>query len=130
MIDYGLNLKNSSLLIKAVHENFPPQIIKKMLDAGADVNALDGDGYSPLLGARNVEVVQLLLDKGADVQATDKIGNTPLHIAAFLKDPYITKLLVSRGADIHAKTKLGATPVMVAQALGNKKVFKYLSSLK
>ena len=31
----------------------------------------------------HIDVVELLLDKGADVEAKDKFGDTPLHIASF-----------------------------------------------
>jgi ankyrin repeat protein len=52
--------------------------------AGADVEAVDGDGYRPLhLAAErgNTKYAQLLLDRGADVDAIDRRGCTPLVIA-------------------------------------------------
>ncbi|MBI4674005.1 MAG: ankyrin repeat domain-containing protein [Chloroflexi bacterium] len=51
-------------------------IAAKLVEAGADVNHKQADGFTPLMGAAqngNLQMVQLLLDHGADVNArTDK----------------------------------------------------------
>jgi ankyrin repeat protein len=47
-------------------------IAAKLIEAGANVNAVQADGFTPLMGAAqngNVEIVRLLLDHGADVNA-------------------------------------------------------------
>jgi ankyrin repeat protein len=51
------------------------EVVKLLLDAGADVNAQDNWGKKALARAvpyRDTEVVKLLLDAGADVNALDK----------------------------------------------------------
>ena len=51
---------------------------------GADVDARNQDGYTPLHWAAmdgHVETAALLLDRGADVDARDERGATPLHYA-------------------------------------------------
>ena len=64
-----------------------PQIIATMqllLDRGADVNAVDGAGMTPLHGAAQKgldEVVQYLADHGAKLDIKDKRDRTPLDIA-------------------------------------------------
>ena len=40
--------------------------MRALLEAGARVNVLDVDGYTPLHEARSVGVVKMLLDAGAD----------------------------------------------------------------
>ena len=45
-----------------------PEIVKMLLESGADVNVQDGDGLMALAAASkkgNAEVVQLLKDSGA-----------------------------------------------------------------
>ena len=60
---------------------------KQHLAAGADVNAKDGDGFTPLHNAVNfghpsaTEVIKLLIAKGADVNEKNDHGETPLDWA-------------------------------------------------
>lgn len=58
--------------------------IEYLLAAGADPNALDKSGVSPLHRAvrtRASDAVRALLAGGADVSARNRNGSTPLHLA-------------------------------------------------
>jgi len=57
------------------------------------------------------KIVVLLLDAGADLQARDSAGNTPLHWAACAcGNQEVLELLISKGAHVDAKDSNGQTP--------------------
>jgi uncharacterized protein len=61
-----------------------PEIARSLIDAGADVNAVQQDGVTPLHEAAangNVELVQLLVSRGADTSARDGKGRTAVDFA-------------------------------------------------
>src|SRR3989338_3167952 len=75
---------------------------ERLIATGADVNAKDVSGLSPLhMAAVNghKDVVELLLAKGADVNAKDGNGLNPLHTAAVNGQKDIVELLIAKGAD-------------------------------
>jgi ankyrin repeat protein len=71
----------------------------------------EGRALHDAAGLGNIEAVKVLLASGADVNAINNDGETPLHIAAYSGMPDIAKLLLDAGADINAKTKEGKTPL-------------------
>jgi ankyrin repeat protein len=61
-----------------------PEIARSLIDAGADVNAVQQDGVTPLHEAAangNLALVQLLLDHGADASARDGQQRTAADFA-------------------------------------------------
>jgi ankyrin repeat protein len=96
-------------------------VARKLLNSGADVNARDAEGNTPLILAAfyaTPECVQLLLEKGADVNAANGAGATALIRAATNYDK--TRLLVAAGANVRVRTDLGNTPlILAARRAGN-----------
>ena len=67
------------LLVAAASSS--PELVKTLLDAGADVNAKDGRGMTPLMLAvatnhQNPAVIRMLLDRGANVDVQSNAGET------------------------------------------------------
>jgi Arf-GAP/coiled-coil/ANK repeat/PH domain-containing protein len=58
----------------------------------------------------NVGIAEALLDAGADLEASDKKGETPLRRAVNCGHKDLAALFVSRGADPNAPDKKGVTP--------------------
>ena len=58
---------------------------KDLIEAGADVNARNQDGETPLIVAtlhEHISIMEMLIDKGADVNCWDANYETALHHAA------------------------------------------------
>jgi ankyrin repeat protein len=74
------------------------RIVRMLLGAGAEVDARDSTGSTPLMWAAyseraNIEVVDALRKAGADVSAKNKRGETALTWAAWNGETPVTQLL-------------------------------------
>lgn len=76
-----------------------PDVVKRLIAAGADVNAVDEGGNTALHLASTVENVRLLLEAGADIHSSNNMFNTPLHVARALHGEEVSRALVEKGAD-------------------------------
>ena len=94
-------------LLKAVDNSKPSiEIIKSLIDTGADVNAKGNKGRTPLHLCKKADVAKLIIDAGADINAKDNNGKTPLY---YCEDTDIAKMLIEAGADVNAKDNHGKT---------------------
>lgn len=59
---------------------------------------------------------KIALNNGADINAIDEYGYTPLHSAAKNGYLEIVKVLVEQGADVNIRTVDGKTPAQLAEA--------------
>ena len=61
------------------------------------------------------DYIRVLISEGADVNARDTIGWTPLMFAArFSSTPEIVALLLEKGAEVNVRSTDGWTPLMFA----------------
>ena len=101
-----------------------PQVIRSLLEAGADPNARTDDGWTPLHAAAESnehpdEVVAVLVAAGADSNARTQRGTTPLHLAArYNERPEMVVALVAAGAESTTRDDEGWTPLHGAARSG------------
>jgi hypothetical protein len=77
------------------------EIARRLLDAGAEVDARDRRGGTVLMGAvmvGDVDMVDLLLERNADPNATDEVGRSALLYATVFRFPAIQERLLEAGA--------------------------------
>ncbi len=58
----------------------------------------------------NFEIVKKLVECGADVNIQDRNGNTPLHLAYLRRDQEMINFLLDKGADQNLKNNSNETP--------------------
>ncbi|CAI7584310.1 unnamed protein product, partial [Penicillium glandicola] len=98
------------------------EIVRILLDAGADVNAQGGRYGSSLLAAvyhGHADQVQMLLHAGGNVLLADELGQTPLHIAASKNRLNLLHSFPELLSPINTRDKLLQTPVHLAICLGH-----------
>jgi RNA polymerase primary sigma factor len=74
--------------------------------------------------------VQQQLGRGADVNAVDQRGSTPLMLAAAAGHVDICRLLVGAGADLQVTDKDGCDAVALASRAGHEHVARFLRALR
>jgi len=112
------------------------QLMRLLLDMGADPLLPNGDGTTPLMAAAGVgtnspleepgtepevmEAVKLVLEHGGDINTVDKNGDTAIHGAAHKHAPSVIRFLSEKGAKIQVwnrPNKAGQTPLNIAEGV-------------
>jgi ankyrin repeat protein len=120
---------NNQTALHLAANNGNLELVKLLIEKGADVNAKTNDDATPLHVAANndnLELVKLLIENDADVNAKTNKGATPLHMAAVNGHFDIAKLLIENDAKVNEKTNDDATPLHVAANNGNLELVKLL----
>ena len=126
----NVNIVDSSsggrtLLMKAAGGNSNPEVIRILVENGADIYATSEGGWTPLMFAAQVnpnpEVMRVLIEKGMNVNAVAlggfTYGWTPLMLAAaYNENPEALRILIENGADVNAIDEKGWTPLIRAAA--------------
>lgn len=94
----------------------------KLLASGADVNAAQPDGTTPLHWAayhNDTELVKALLARGARANVENSFGAAPLTEAVEVDNLDIVNALLKAGADVEAPNADGQTALMLAARIGD-----------
>ncbi|MFA6921473.1 MAG: ankyrin repeat domain-containing protein [Gallionella sp.] len=98
-------------------------LVQALIDAGADVNAADERGWTPLAKAVYSaefkcgfpDVVKVLIDAGANIEAAIGYGVRPLMLAAGYGETEVVDTLLRAGADVLARNEGGYTALMMVK---------------
>lgn len=104
--------------------------VKRLVAAGADVNAPDALGSTPLLMAAwsgNTEIASFLVAHGADVNALQpQTHSTALEYAVLTGRTAMVQLLLQAGARIDTRYRDNQTILQIAAAAGNPQIVSLL----
>ena len=108
-------------------------LVQALLNAGADPNVQDIDGFMGLMiaaRAGNTEVVRALLDANADIDHQNNEGQTALLSTLDKRLRQVPhdalRTLLDAGADPNLPNELGLTPLMSAAAKRDRTVVQWL----
>lgn len=88
-----------------------------LIARGANVNAANDQGTTPLHLAAYPQMAKLLVEAGAAIEARDHGGNTPLHAATEHPEMQdVMAQLLRMKADANARNQAGKTPLDMAMA--------------
>ena len=105
------------------------EIVKLLLNSGADVNAAEDHRGSALCAASNegcTEIVKLLLNSGANVNVVHAQYGTALCTASYAGNTEIVKLLLNNGADVNAQDGFIGNALRAASLRGHTEIVKLL----
>ena len=91
--------------------------LELLRDAGADLEAADGDGMTPLhYAARrgDTKIVSLLVEAGVDVDAKTPDGDTALYLAVRHRATSCVEVLLAAGASPNLREGIRLTPFELA----------------
>ncbi|QRI42761.1 ankyrin repeat protein [Mudlarkpox virus] len=90
-------------------------MVKLLLDNGANVNVQDSVGYSCLhfAGIHNssTEIISTLIQYGTELNSCDWVGRTPLHVFVIESNFEAVKLLLKAGAYVNVRDKCRQFPI-------------------
>lgn len=103
-----------------------------LINKGADVNAYDRRGMTPLLLVCGKQmhgyksIAEMLIKRGAFVNDRDSLGFTPLLLSLSGGTAEVAELLIERGADVFARGKNGKSALALANSSGNTRIAELL----
>lgn len=95
-------------------------VIRLLLEHGADANMVDDNGFSAIHQAaalNNVNALNLLIEHGADLHRASGKGYTPLHTAIYGKAEACIVILLRSGASLSAIGVAERDPLQYAREL-------------
>jgi ankyrin repeat protein len=131
LIQQGVNVneldanKDASLII-AAYKGYT-EIVKLLLEAGADVSVVDPGMQATALHAAayagHAQAAKLLIEHNIDIDKQGPYnGYTALHDAVWQNNIETARALIEAGANLHIKSHTGETPLEFAKSRNHREI--------
>ena len=111
-----VNIQKATILMITIIYNNELDVIKKIIEIGADINICDENKNTAFLYAalyyNNPNIFEILIENGADKNAKNILWANAIMISLYNKEISILKKLIELGLDINIQNKGGWTPLM------------------
>ncbi len=118
---------NTPLIAACVNGNM--NIVRELLEYGADVNAVNNENESSLLAAAKngqLEVIDYLIDHNADINIKDRVGYGILHAASGFGHLAVLEILLPVCQEKDVQDIFGNTPLLYAAMYGHSNIIEFL----
>ena len=131
-IDIDAKNTNGSTTLMVATNDSKDDVVKALIDHGADVNITDKNDWTPLMCAAkkgDLRIVQALLSAPhININSKNTSGSTALMVAIENTRDEVVKALINKGANVNAADNKGWTPLLFAAQEGYLKIVQALLS--
>ncbi|NGX32356.1 MAG: hypothetical protein K1060chlam4_00399 [Candidatus Anoxychlamydiales bacterium] len=118
--------KNTPLLVAIHHKKL--DLIKKLVEAGADINHVSDNFITPLKKAMNIadlDIIYAIIELGAEISDQD-LKSIKLYEAIQNDNDKVVRDLINDGADVNYKNTDDLPPILFVVLKRNKTIFNLL----
>ena len=123
--------ENDRTALTVATERGKTEVVRLLLEAGADINHRSGQNKFPLqfaVAENREDTLRILMKYDPKVDLVDNDGNTALHCINSRTSVSIAKILDVGGADLNILNKEQDTPLCKAVWFNNLRIVKYLAN--
>lgn len=126
-------IDNGRPMLAWAAQNGNAAVVQALIDAKADLNAVDGIGHTALMRAADMSqhsVLEVLVKAGADLNHKTAEGKSALSLAVSNSSLESVRILAKAGADVNVVDNDGYAPILTAAQNGSVEIINELAAAK
>ena len=128
-LDNGVDVNAQNAVQQtALHVTQDPKMVRLLLSRGADVNARNDMGLTPMF-TKELPLTRMLVEAGADIHATSDKGNSIVMWYTYSGYLEGVKYFIGQGVDVNHVNEDGQSAYDIAEAFARFELLEYLKSV-